>query len=307
LGNVCNSACIMCGPEASSRLEKDYHALHKINARLFNKPIVSTPWTRDKNLVDRLVNELLTIPNIRYIHFLGGETLYEESFYTICEELVKHDLAKDIILGTTTNGTIYNERVQNLIKNFKQFHLGISIESVTELNDYIRWPGRIKDITTNINKFLDLRKTNAGLYVSLRITPTVFSIYEIDQLFEFMIDNGVIAESCNILHNPACLRIELMPDDIREEVKQKLEKLIHDHNLSYDQIVNVRRSDQIDQVTANVILDYYKFVCNYELPADVEQARQDLVSFTKSFEQIRGNSILNHLPRYEKFLRHYGY
>jgi hypothetical protein len=98
-----------------------------------------------------------------------------------------------------------------------------------------------------------------------------------------------------------------MPNDIREEVKQKLEKLIHDHNLSYDQIVNVRRSDQIDQVTANVILDYYKFVCNYELPADAEQSRQDLVSFTKSFEQIRGNSILNHLPRYEKFLRHYGY
>ena len=307
LGNVCNSACIMCGPEASSRLEKDYHALHKINARLFAQPAVSTPWTRDKSLVDRLINELLTIPNIRYIHFLGGETLYEESFYTICEELIKHNLAKDIIVGTTTNGTIYNDRVQNLINNFKQFHLGISIESVTELNDYIRWPGRIKDITTNINKFLDLRKTNAGLYVSLRITPTVFSIYEIDQLFEFMIDNGVIAESCNILHNPACLRIELMPDDIREEVKQKLEKLIHNHNLSYDQIVNVRRSDQIDQVTANVILDYYKFVCNYELPADVEQSRQDLVSFTKSFEQIRGNSVLNHLPRYEKFLRHYGY
>jgi MoaA/NifB/PqqE/SkfB family radical SAM enzyme len=133
LGNVCNSACIMCGPEASSRLEKDYHALHKINARLFNKPTVSTPWTRDKNLVDRLINELLKIPNIRYIHFLGGETLYEESFYTICEELIKHNLAKDIIVGTTTNGTIYNDRVQNLIKNFKQFHLGISIESVTDV------------------------------------------------------------------------------------------------------------------------------------------------------------------------------
>ena len=307
LGNTCNSACIMCGPEASSRLEKDYNTLHNINTKLFAKPNVSTAWTRDKSLVDQLVDELINIPNIRYIHFLGGETLYEESFYTICEELIKHDRARDIIVGTTTNGTIYNDRVQNLIDNFKQFHLGISIESVTELNDYIRWPGKIDNITANIHKFLDLRKTNNGLYISLRITPTVFSIYEIDQLFEFMIANNVIAESCNILYDPACLRVELIPEDIRAEIKQKLEKLIQDNDLNYNEIVNVRRSDQIDQVTANVILDYYKFVCNYKLPADAEQSRQDLVSFTKSFEKIRGNSIIDHLPRYEKFLRHYGY
>lgn len=307
LGNTCNSACIMCDPEASSRLEKDYNTLHKINAQLFMKPSVSTAWTRDKNLVDRFVNELLEIPNIRYIHFLGGETLYEESFYTICEELVKHGKAKDIIVGTTTNGTIFNDRVQDLINNFKQFHLGISIESVTELNDYIRWPGKIENITTNILKFLNLRKTNNGLYVSLRITPTVFSIYEIDKLFEFMIVNNVIAESCNILFNPACLRVELIPEDIRDIIKRKLETLIKTYDLNYEEIVNVRRSDQIDQVTANVITDYYKFLCNYELPEDVEQSRKDLVDFIKSFEQIRGNSIIDYLPRYEKFLRHYGY
>ena len=307
LGNTCNSACIMCGPEASSRLEKDYNTLHNINAKLFAKPNVSTAWTRDKSLVDRFVEELLAIPNIRYIHFLGGETLYEESFYTICEALIKHNRAQDIIVGTTTNGTIYNERVQNLIGNFKQFHLGISIESVTELNDYIRWPGKVKNILPNIHKFLNLRQSSGGLYVSLRITPTVFSIYEIDQLFEFMIANNVIAESCNILYDPACLRVELLPEDIRAEIKQKLAKLIHNYNLNYSEIVNVRRADQIDQVVANVILDYYKFISNYQIPTDAEQSRLDLVHFVKSFEKIRGNSIVDHLPRYEKFLRHYGY
>lgn len=307
LGNTCNSACIMCIPEASSRLEKDYHTLNKINSRLFLKPNLSTAWTRDKSLVNRFVNELLAIPNIRYIHFLGGETLFEETFYTICEELIKHNRAKDIIVGTTTNGTIYNNRVQNLINNFKQFHLGISIEAVTKLNDYIRWPSKIDNIKNNIKKFLNLRKTNNGLYISLRITPTVFTIYEIDQLFEFMIANNVIAESCNILHSPACLRVELLPENIRTEIVLKLEKLIKYYNLNFNEIVNVRRSDQIDQVTANVILDYYQFICNYKLPTDAEQSRQDLVSFIKAFENLRGNSILHYLPKYEKFLRSYGY
>lgn len=307
LGNTCNSACIMCRPEASSKLEHEYKTLHKLDSSLFAKPNFPTAWTRDANSVERFINELLSIPNIRYIHFLGGETLYEESFYSICEALIKHDRARDIIVGTTTNGTIFNERVQNLIDNFKQFHLGISIESVTELNDYIRWPGKITDIVPNIHKFLNLRQNNSGLYVSLRITPTVFSIYEIDKVFEFMIANKVIAESCNILYDPDCLRVELLPEEIRFEVQQKLLKLINNYNLDYNEIVNVRRSDQINQVTANVILDYYKFVSNYQLPTNAEQSRQKLVHFVKSFEKIRGNSILNYLPRYEKFLRHYGY
>lgn len=308
LGNICNSACIMCSPDSSSRLEKDYNVLNKLNSKLFVKPNLPKSWTRDKELVDRFVKELVTIPDIRYIHFLGGETLYDESFYIICEKLIEHGLAKNIIVGTTTNGTLYTERIKSLINNFKEFHLGISIEAVTPVNDYIRWPGRIESIVANTNKFLQLRENNSGLYISLRITPNVFSVFEIDKLFEYMLDNKVIAESCNILHSPKHLRMELIPDDIREEIQEKLKLLIKKYNLTKNQdIVNIRRTDQIDQVTANVIIDYYQFMCKYKLPDDAEQSRSDLISFIKAFESIRNNSIINYLPRYEKFLRHYGY
>jgi sulfatase maturation enzyme AslB (radical SAM superfamily) len=258
-------------------------------------------------LVDRFVAELAAIPNLRYIHFLGGETLYEEAFYIICERLIDLDIAKNVIVGTTTNGTIYNERIRRFVENFKQFHLGISIESITELNDYIRWPGRIDSILPNIDKFLNLRNVNPGLYISLRVTPNVFSVYEIDKLFVYMIENRVIAESCNILNDPPHLRMELIPDDIRAEIKQKLEILIDYYDLTKQEIVNIRRADQINQTMANVVLDYYQFICDYITPVDVEQSRHNLIDFIKAFETIRGNSILQHVPRYEKFLRHYGY
>lgn len=307
LGNTCNSACIMCGPEASSKLEKEYKKLHKINAKLFQNPNVPDLWTDDPALVDRFVDELINMPSIRYIHFLGGETLYAKSFYTICEKLIQKNLAKDIIIGTTTNGTIFDKRIKNLIQNFKQFHLGISIESVTNLNDYIRYPGKIDKILKNINKFLQLRKTNPGLYTSLRITPNIFTVYELDKMFTFMLENHVIAESCNILYRPEHLRMELLPDDIREEIKQKIEKIINKYELNKTDIVNIRRTDKIDQVTANTILDYYKFICSYEIPENAEKSRHNLISFLKAFETVRNNSILDYAPRYEKFLRHYGY
>jgi sulfatase maturation enzyme AslB (radical SAM superfamily) len=307
LGNKCNSACIMCNPEASSRLEPDYKKLHKINAELFAQPATYTSWTRDHNNVKRFVEQISSIKNLRYVHFLGGETLYEEAFYAICDRLIDSGKAPNIIIGTTTNGTIYNDNIKKYVQNFQQFHLGISIESVTDLNDYVRWPGKIDSILPNIDKFLQLRDTCPELFVSLRITPNVFTVWEIDKLFTYMIENQVIAESCNILHKPDCLRIELLPEDIRKEIVTKIQNLIDYYELDKQDVVNIRRSDTINQVIANVVLDYYHFLCDYETPDNIEQSRYQLIEFVKAFESIRNNSILHHVPRYEKFLRLYGY
>ena len=307
LGNTCNSACIMCHPVASSRLEADYQKLNQINPDLFKKLEPYTPWTQDPTQVEKFVAEIVTIPNLRYIHFLGGETLYDPAFYTICDKLIEHGVANRVTVGTTTNGTVFNYAIEKYIQSFEQFHLGISIESVTALNDYIRWPGKIDDILPNIDKFLQLRERNPGLYISLRITPNVFSAYELDKLFVFMIENRVIAESCNILADPACLRMELIPADIRAEIKTKIKQVIDYYELSSCDVINIRRTDLIDQVTANVILDYYKFICDYTEPVQANQSRLDLVQFLKAFESIRQNSILDHVPRYKEFLQSYGY
>jgi sulfatase maturation enzyme AslB (radical SAM superfamily) len=306
LGNTCNSACIMCDPVASSQLHTEYKRLHKINSTQFANPADYRSWTRNPETLERFIKELITIPDLKYIHFLGGETLYDPAFYTICERLIEAGLAKNIIVGTTTNGTIYDARVEQLITEFKEFHLGISIETVTPLNDYIRYPGKIDNILANIDRFLALRN-NSQLYISLRITPNIFTISEIDQVFEYMIEKNVIAESCNILFEPAVLRIELLPDDIRNEIIVKLDQLIAKYNLRKTDHVNIRKSDIIPDVIANVVLDYYQFLTTYQRPGDADVARTQLVRFLKTFETNRQNSILDYAPRYEQFLRHYGY
>lgn len=302
LGNTCNSACIMCDPTASSRLVADYKKLTKLDSRLFTEPTPYRSWTEDHEVVDRFAQELQTFPYLRYIHFLGGETLYNQAFYDICEHLN----GQDLIVGTTTNGTIYNERIEKLIPQFKEFHLGISIESVTELNDYIRYPGPTTQILENILKFVALRDRHPGLKLELRITPNLFTISELDQVFAFMIKHDVIAESCNILHQPRCLRMELMPADIRQETVAKLQAIV-DRLGSYEPQVNTRRSDLSQQIIAQLANEYLDFVKTYKQPDDVEESHQELVSFLKSFETIRNNSILDYAPRYKDFLRHIGY
>lgn len=308
LGNTCNSACIMCHPRASSRLEKDYQRLSLTDPALFKQFDSYETWTKNSHTVDRVVTELHDIANLKYVHFLGGETLYDPAFYKICDQLMQSKSAAEIIVGTTTNGTIFDARLEKYISTFKQFHLGISIESVTQLNDYIRWPGKIETILPNIKKFLDLRHSYPGLYISLRITPNVLSVYELDKLFVFMLENNVSAESCNILQDPSMLRVELLPDDIRSTILSKLKDLIDHYNLSSTNIVNVRRNDLIYQSSSNLILEYYNFLQNFKAPTDdLDSERTKLVTFLKAFENLRNNSVLDHLPKYEKFLRNYGY
>ena len=307
LGNYCNSACIMCGPESSSRLEKDYLKLNQLEPTLFNQPKKYTSWTRDPALVDKFVLELKDLPNLGYIHLLGGETLYDPAFYAICDRLIELDLAKNIILGTTTNGTIYNNKLAKIIPEFKQFHLGISIESVTELNDYVRWPGKIGSILENIQKFKQL-ESHSNLFNSLRITPNLFTIYEFDQLAEYMIENNLTAESCNVLYNPAQLKIEIMPDDIRRETLEKFNNLIDRYQLTEDpNNINIREASRSFQTISNVIIEYRNFVRDYTVPSNVEDLRHQLVKFLKAFEHSRNNRITDYAPRFTDFLRRYGY
>lgn len=306
LGNVCNSACIMCDPEASSKLSVDYKKLHKSNPVQFYNPTPYASWTSDPALLNKFLNELNKLPDVKYIQLLGGETLYDPAFYKICNKLIESNSSKNIIVGTTTNGTIYDHRIENIINHFKEFHLGISIETVTALNDYIRYPSDVNSIIANIKKFLTLRKNN-NLHISLRITPNIFTIYEMDQLLEFMIENNITAESCNILTTPSVLRIELLPDDIRQEVVNKLKTVIEKHNLTEHNITNTRRNDLSKSVIGDIAVQYLHFIENYTIPTDVESQRFQLVTFLKSFESIRNNSIIDYAPRYTEFLRSYGY
>ena len=308
LGNTCNSACIMCSPKYSSRLETDYVKLNDLEPNLFLQYPKLVNWTDDDSLIGKFVTELKSIPNIRYIHFLGGETLYLKSFYRICDQLIALGLAKNISIGTSTNGTVYTSQLEYIIKKFKNVHLGISIEAFHPINDYIRYPGDVNQVTENIKKFLDLRN-HTDLHLSLRITPTILSIFHIDTVFRFMLEHKVTAESCNILHEPGCLRIELLPHDIRQEIIAGIDQVIADHGLSEpnEVIVNRRREDLIDPVISSVIFEYRNFLLSYDIPINVDEERRNLVKFLKAFETLRNNSILTYLPNYEEFLRSYGY
>ena len=306
--NTCNSACIMCHPNLSSRLKSDYFKLHQIDPNVFSQPIEFKCWAADPVLLQKFINELKEFPSIEYVHLLGGETLYVESFYTICEALIEADLAKNIILGTTTNGTVYSKRLEKIIPEFKGFHLGLSIESVNPLNDYIRYPSDIRKVKEIFAKFISLKNKFGSLHLELRITPNIFSIFYLDEMIQYMCDNDITAESCNILRTPSCLRMELLPEYLRIEALTKLKAVVLKNSLvRVPQNPDTRHPDLTRDIISNVAYGYIDFLEGMSPPGDVESERVKLVKFLKGFESLRGNTILDYAPEYADFLNAYGY
>lgn len=308
LSTTCNSSCIMCSPTSSSKLVSEYQSLNKLSPVLFNNPQRTKSWADNPVLVEKFVSDLKEMPELEYIHLLGGETLYVESFYTICNALIDAGLSKNIIMGTTTNGTIWSDRLAKIIPEFKEFHLGISLESVSPLNDYIRYPSSVTSVLGIFSKFVELRSASTTLHLTARITPSILSIMQLDGLLQYLYDQNVTAESCKLLRDPPSLRLELLPKDLLATAIDRLKAVAARNGLvRQPKILDIRNHSLSQQVMSNTIFDYVDVLSTMSDVADAEQQRHDLAEFLMSFETIHKNCILDYAPELSAFLIQYGY
>jgi len=301
LGNYCNSACIMCEPKFSSKLAKEWHRLG-----LIDTPYDAKNWSTDDKLLAKFIDSLKQIKNLKYLHFLGGETLLIPAFKKILQALVKADLCQDVVIGFTTNLTVWPKDVIDVLEHFAHVHVGLSIETLNSVNDYIRWPSKIAQVKENLNRFISLADKKKDWYTSLRITPNLFSVYYIDALYEFAFENNVGVESCHFIHKPTFLRIELLPIKMRKIILKKLQALLKKHISDQHQetVINVR---QKKFVRDTLITDVQSMISYIQKAGIYDSEYKNLLNFIKTIEHNRGNRIIDYAPEYEKFLRDIGY
>lgn len=295
LGNYCNSNCIFCGPDSSSRLAIEFKKLGLIDK------LPPRNWTDNESAVDSFVELLAQSKKISYLHFLGGETVITPAFKKILSKLVNRGLNKNISIGFTTNLTVWDEEIIELLKQYKEVNLGMSVECFHPVNDYLRWPSKIDDVFEIIQRWIDVGQKQKWL-IQFRITPTVFSIAHLHTIYEYAYTHNIGVESCNFLHNPSFMRMTILPKDVRQKIAQDLEDwiLTKDTTIKNKKIINTRDPN----VSKFYILqDAYSYVEYLRKGPDETHSWPALVNYLKKLETSRGNSILDYAPEYESFLR----
>ena len=248
--------------------------------------------------------DLTSSPNLQYLHFLGGETVITPGFKKILIALVDAGLAKNITIGFTTNLTVWSDTVIELLTQFQQVHLGMSVETLTPVNDYVRYPSKQARTRQLLDRWVALGQQHEWL-IQLRITPTCLTVHELSTVYDYAWQHNISVESCNFLDNPKFFRIGVLPQKQREQACENLRAWLHTHPVNCSsQIVNTRDPNLARQQIAQDAESYLHYL---ESASDESHRLPDLVKFIKRLETSRGNSILTYLPQYEDILRSAGY
>ena len=297
LGNYCNSACVFCDPHSSSKLAAEWQRIGFIQ----NPP--PTNWTDDPDLVAKFVDTLTQSSHIQYLHFIGGETVITPAFKTILQALIQAGLNRTATIGFTTNLTVWDSKVIDLLEQFHGVNLGMSVEAFKIVNDYVRWPSKLPVVLENLDRWQALAQKR-GWLLQLRTTPTLFTIGSLLSIYDYAWTRQISVESCNFLTEPAFMRPSVLPVSYRQPIIDRMQSWLDQHRVSGSTVVNIR-DPNVSQLQNHQDLQSY---VNYlrDMP-DESNRLPDLVNFVKRIEASRGNSILNYLPEYEELFRSAGY
>ena len=297
LGNYCNSSCVMCSPHSSSRVATEFYKLGLID----QMPPVA--WCNDPVLVTQFVETLRNSPHIQYLHFIGGETLITPAFRRILQTLIDTGLHRSVTVGFTTNLTVWDNDILELLKQFAGVHLGMSVECFHPVNDYVRWPSQLSQVQMHADQWLDQARQHSWL-VQLRTTPTALSVAQLLSIYDYAWQHGVAVESCNFLSRPAHLRASVLPAEHKSIIVNDMKQWLEQHPAHGATVTNIRNPSVVQ---AQITQDLQSYINYLETAPDESDRLPDLVQYLKLLESSRGNSILTYLPEYEELLRTAGY
>jgi sulfatase maturation enzyme AslB (radical SAM superfamily) len=297
LGNYCNSACVFCSPSNSSRLAQEWQTIGLI------KNLPPKNWTDNQDLIERFVNTLSQSPHIRYLHFIGGETVITPAFKTILQALVQAGLNRTATIGFTTNLTVWDSQVIDLLKQFRGVNLGMSVESFEIVNDYVRWPSKLPVVLENLDRWQEVAQQYSWL-MQLRTTPTLFTVGSLLSVYDYTWTRRISVESCNFLTEPAFMRPSVLPTSYRQPIIDRMQSWLDQHSVSGDTVINIRNPNVSQLQNHQDLQSYVNYLRN--MP-DESNRLPELIAFLKRIETVRGNSILTYLPEYEELFRSAGY
>jgi sulfatase maturation enzyme AslB (radical SAM superfamily) len=297
LGNYCNSACVFCSPRYSSRLAHEFKKLDIISS------LPPDNWCNDAAQVERFVNTLKNSPKLKYLHFLGGETLITPAFKTILQTLIENNLHQTVSIGFTTNLTTWDNEIAHMLTKFHNVNLGLSIECFDQVNDYVRWPSNIDTVKRLIESWLNLA-TKYQWLVQFRTTPTLLTVSRLLSVYEYAWDKNISVESCNFLEKPEFLRISVLPRNYRQSVIDNIKDWLTSRSNYQHQVVNTRHPDF---AKIQLVQDLNSYVRYLETEIDESHRLSECVNYLKLLESNRKNSILDYLPEYEQLFRSAGY
>ncbi len=229
-GNLCNLACVTCGPWYSNKWYEDYVAVTnktdfywngktidiKDSKRLSNLSGGLEPWWESTIWWERFDK---ASPDLRHLYVTAGEPLLVKAFTTMLERLVSKGYAKNVIIELDTNLTVLNPKTMDLWKYFKRVDLRVSVDELDDQYSLFRYPGKFSTLDDNLKELISRNYSNLDLLLTTCITP--LNVFSINKIEEYSKSLGVKRDAhFRFVDSPGHL-------DIKKLSKSKKDFIIH--------------------------------------------------------------------------------
>ena len=164
MNNLCNLSCRMCGPEASSQIVKEAKKHPEL-------------WPGEVPMREFNAQEIIdNAANIADLKLLGGETTVQPEAKAMLKKLIEFGNT-NLKLHITTNGTNMNAEFYDMLKQFKDVIMVVSIDSWGKHHEYIRGPAtHFPTIWKNLHKLSTLWPNKDN--VTIQQTITILNIFD---------------------------------------------------------------------------------------------------------------------------------
>lgn len=220
-GNTCNLACRTCWPEVSSKWYRDYWELEAHKHEPDYKKYLAS-WGRIRSSYSDDNMQLWTdleswLSDVVYYDIYGAEPMLLDKVFHILKQSVDSGKCKEQSLHINTNGTIWNQEYIDILANFKQVNLDISIDGIGQHYDYIRYGETWDRVEQNINRYQQLAQSNSNIHMHICVTVCVLNILYIVDIQKYFSDRK-IPVFFNMLHHPHYLNVRVLPDQVKQAI-----------------------------------------------------------------------------------------
>ena len=300
LGNYCNLACKMCNARASSTIASQQVKWGIESSRQY----LGTDWTRDQQVWDGFLQQLLSIPRLNNIHFMGGETLLTKRFEDLVDHMIEHDRL-DVCFSFVTNGTVFQPELMTKLKLFRRVGIEVSIETVDAHNAYQRQGTDTDLVMANLDQYQAM--TN-GSNIKLTVRPAVsaLTIGSFPGLLEYCLDRNLIVKSL-LVTKPDFLNAVILPEAIKQQYLEGYQALID----SLDHVNIPTDYNASDPHNTAMIVKEQAHMCMNILrspePNDVNELRQHLVDHCRKWDRVYAYDARQLYPELADIWNRYGY
>jgi hypothetical protein len=168
------------------------------------------------------------IPYLEQVYFAGGEPMMMEEHYRILKELVKREMF-DVKLIYNTNFsrlTLKDDSVLDYWKLFSNVSVGASLDAMGPRAEYIRKGTKWDQIERNREQML-AACPNTDFYVSS--TVSLYNVHHLPDFHREWVTKGFIKPqdwNINILQGPARDRIDTLPNELKDQIRDKVREHI---------------------------------------------------------------------------------